>query len=184
MIQVLLPQFGMGMTDGTVLTWHKSAGDRVKQGELLCDIEAAKAVVSVEAPADGVLAEVLVTTGANVPVNTPLATLLADSPGDEESAQLTVEARPAPAGSAAAEQTFRDAGSRASNVEAVSRTVNVEAVSRAVNVEAERVEAEPRARRLAKLHGVDLITVKGSGPGGRIREADVRDYVSSLTPRT
>ena len=48
MIQVLLPQFGMGMTDGTVLTWHKSVGDRVRQGESLCDVETAKAVVSVE----------------------------------------------------------------------------------------------------------------------------------------
>jgi pyruvate dehydrogenase E2 component (dihydrolipoamide acetyltransferase) len=166
MIQVLLPQFGMGMTDGTVLTWHKSAGDRVRQGDLLCDIETAKSVVSVEAPAEGIVSDILVTVGSTVPVNTPLAALRADSRDDAEPARPKAEAALAHGVSAQSEQTPR------------------EALNRRSAAEGHHIEAEPRARRLAKLHGVDLITLKGSGPGGRILEADVRDFVSSLTPRS
>ena len=73
MIEVRLPQYGMGMADGTITTWRKAEGDQVAEGEILCDVEAAKAVIEVEAPASGVLRRILAKEGENVPVNSLIA---------------------------------------------------------------------------------------------------------------
>ena len=73
MIEVRLPQYGMGMADGTITAWRKAEGDAVTEGEILCDVEAAKAVVEVEAPASGVLRRILAKEGENVPVNSLIA---------------------------------------------------------------------------------------------------------------
>jgi pyruvate/2-oxoglutarate dehydrogenase complex dihydrolipoamide acyltransferase (E2) component len=71
--ELRLPQFGMGMQDGTVVKWHKREGDRVGEGEVLLDVEAAKANVEVQSPCTGVLRQILVAQEQNVPVQTVLA---------------------------------------------------------------------------------------------------------------
>jgi pyruvate/2-oxoglutarate dehydrogenase complex dihydrolipoamide acyltransferase (E2) component len=73
MIELKLLQFGMGMTDGTLISWHKRRGDAVTRGEIVAEVEAAKAVVEIQAPCDGVLAEILVPENTTVPVHTVLA---------------------------------------------------------------------------------------------------------------
>lgn len=74
-IDVLLPQFGMGMKDGEIVRWHKAVGDAVKSGEALVEVEAAKTTVEVPAPQDGELIEVLAEVGETVEVRTPIARL-------------------------------------------------------------------------------------------------------------
>ncbi len=74
-IEVLLPQFGMGMKDGEIVRWCKAVGDRVKSGEVLVEVEAAKTTVEVPAPEDGELVEVLAREGETVEVRAPLAKL-------------------------------------------------------------------------------------------------------------
>jgi pyruvate/2-oxoglutarate dehydrogenase complex dihydrolipoamide acyltransferase (E2) component len=74
-VEVLLPQYGMGMKDGEVRRWHKSVGDAVRSGEVLVEIEAAKATVEVPSPSDGELVEVLAVEGETVEVRSPLARL-------------------------------------------------------------------------------------------------------------
>jgi pyruvate/2-oxoglutarate dehydrogenase complex dihydrolipoamide acyltransferase (E2) component len=74
-IPVNLPKSGMGVSEGTVLRWLKSVGDRVNSGEVLVEIETAKALQEVVAPAGGILASILVAEGATAEVNTPLATI-------------------------------------------------------------------------------------------------------------
>ena len=74
-VEVLLPQFGMGMKDGEILRWHKSVGDSVKTGEVLVEVEAAKTTVEVPAPQDGELVEVLAAEGETVVVRAPIARL-------------------------------------------------------------------------------------------------------------
>lgn len=76
---VLLPQWGMGMTEGTVIKWLKSIGDRVAEGEDLAEIEAAKAEVTLESPHTGELAEIVVAEGETVEVRTVLARIDTDS---------------------------------------------------------------------------------------------------------
>ncbi|MGH7776079.1 MAG: biotin/lipoyl-containing protein [Candidatus Dormibacterales bacterium] len=68
-----LPQWGMGMTDGTIIEWHKSLGDQVTEGEPLALIEAAKMSTELESPETGVLTEILVEPGATVEIYTTLA---------------------------------------------------------------------------------------------------------------
>jgi pyruvate/2-oxoglutarate dehydrogenase complex dihydrolipoamide acyltransferase (E2) component len=74
-IEVLLPQFGMGMKDGEILRWRKAVGDTVKSGEVLVEVEAAKTTVEVPAPEDGELVEVLAEEGETVEVRAPIAKL-------------------------------------------------------------------------------------------------------------
>ncbi|MGB6449213.1 MAG: biotin/lipoyl-containing protein [Steroidobacteraceae bacterium] len=74
-IEVLLPQFGMGMKDGEIIRWRKAVGDRVKSGEVLVEVEAAKTTVEVPAPEDGELVEVLAGEGETVEVRAPIAKL-------------------------------------------------------------------------------------------------------------
>ncbi len=74
-IEVLLPQFGMGMKDGEIVRWRKAVGDTVKSGEVLVEVEAAKTTVEVPAPEDGELVEVLAREGETVEVRAPLAKL-------------------------------------------------------------------------------------------------------------
>ena len=78
--EVNLPQFGMGMTEGTVITWFKSEGDPVVEDEEIAEVEAEKVSVVVVAPASGVLRKILVEPGDTVPVFTPLAIIEGDAP--------------------------------------------------------------------------------------------------------
>ena len=71
--KVNFPKAGMGIEEGTIAKWHKAPGDRVEEGEVLVEIEVAKAVQEIEAPASGKLTQVLVAEGTTVPVNTTLA---------------------------------------------------------------------------------------------------------------
>ncbi|HUN25163.1 MAG TPA: biotin/lipoyl-containing protein [Steroidobacteraceae bacterium] len=75
LVDVLLPQFGMGMKDGEILRWLKSVGDTVREGEILAEVEAAKATVEVPAPIDGELVEIIAREGETVQVRAPIAKL-------------------------------------------------------------------------------------------------------------
>ena len=80
--EVRLPQVGMGMTDGTVLEWIKGVGDSVRQGECIAEVEAAKTTVEIEAPCDGVLAEIITPAGAVVPVREVMALIVTGEPAE------------------------------------------------------------------------------------------------------
>jgi pyruvate/2-oxoglutarate dehydrogenase complex dihydrolipoamide acyltransferase (E2) component len=71
--KVNLPKSGMGIEEGTVVRWLKAVGDKVEQGEAIVEVETAKALQEVQAPASGILAQILVADGETVPVNTALA---------------------------------------------------------------------------------------------------------------
>jgi pyruvate dehydrogenase E2 component (dihydrolipoamide acetyltransferase) len=152
--EVRLPQAGMGMTDGTVLDWLKDVGDQVRAGECIAEVEAAKTTLEIEAPCDGVLARILTPAGTLVPVREVMAVIA--FPGEEVGA----DPDPPPAASAPRPPA---AGAPAPP-----------AASAAPAATAAAVQVVPAARRLAREHGIDLAGVTGSGPGGRITEADVR----------
>ena len=147
-IEVRLPQWGMGMREGTVVRWLKREGDPVQVDEDLVEVEAAKTTQAVTTPRAGVLLRVLVPEGETVPVRTPLAIVgapseaAADQPSAEYAAASSPEASRPPAKVA----------------------------------EERRVPVTPVARKLARELGIDLALVAGSGPGGRVDEADVRAY--------
>lgn len=85
-VEVRLPQWGMGMQEGTLIAWLKKEGDHVEQGEALCDVEAAKVSATVDAPVSGRLARVIVQAGEIVEVRT----VLAEIDGDDGQVETTV----------------------------------------------------------------------------------------------
>ena len=158
MIDILMPRLSDTMTEGTITAWLKKPGDTVAPGDALVEIETDKALMEQEAYEAGVLSEVLVQAGENVAIGTPIARL------DDGSGEA-----PAPAPAATSELA------PAETVEAVDRkSVPSPADTAALsNARSDRRAASPLVRKIAKERGIDLTTLVGSGPGGRIVRADI-----------
>jgi pyruvate dehydrogenase E2 component (dihydrolipoamide acetyltransferase) len=150
--EIVLPQWSMGMADGTIVRWLKQEGDAVMKGEPLVEVEAAKVTSEVEAEVSGVLARILVAEGETVPVRTPLCLI-----GTAGEVIASAEAPTEPAES----------------VTVASTLVPPAASSQPT------VQVTPVARRMAKDHGIDLGQVRGSGPGGRITVEDVQRVIGT-----
>ena len=145
--EVIMPALGMAQETGKVVRWLRNEGDQVLKGEALLEIETDKVTVEIEAPADGTLAGVRVPEGAEVPVGTPVAVVLAAG----ETAAPVADPEP---------RVVRE----------------VEAVAAAPAGPAPRSRrrlASPKARRIAQELGVELDALTGSGPNGAVVAADV-----------
>ena len=150
---IVMPQLGYDMREGTVVRWIKQEGDEVVANEVIAEIETDKAVVEFKPTTGGVLRRIVAGEGEAVPVGQLIAVI-----GDADEALPDDLAGPADAAPAPAAQP-----------EAAPAPVPAPAVAAAAG----EVRASPIARRLARERGVDLAMVTGSGPGGRIVEADV-----------
>jgi pyruvate dehydrogenase E2 component (dihydrolipoamide acetyltransferase) len=153
---VVMPALEMAQETGKLLAWRKQEGDRVTKGEPLLEIETDKAVVEVEAPADGILAGIKALVGADIPVGQTIAWIVA--PGEKPPADEI------PASAPGARATSQ---SKIEPFQAAVATTPAEAVAPGVRI-------SPKARRLAKELGVDISRVHGSGPGGEILASDVQ----------
>jgi pyruvate dehydrogenase E2 component (dihydrolipoamide acetyltransferase) len=153
---VVMPALEMAQETGKLIAWRKKEGDRVTKGEPLLEIETDKAVMEVEAPADGILAGITGSVGADIPVGQTIAWIVA--PGEKP---------PVEKESATAAPTAR-AGSQARTDAAPAPASPSEPTA------APGARISPKARRLAKESGVDIATVRGSGPGGEIVASDVQ----------
>jgi pyruvate dehydrogenase E2 component (dihydrolipoamide acetyltransferase) len=162
---VVMPALEMAQETGKLIAWRKHEGDRVTKGEPLLEIETDKAVVEVEAPADGILAGIKAVAGADIPVGQTIAWIVA--PGEAppvESESTTPAAR---AGSHAKIEPSPVAAAQAGNVGPAPPS---------------SARISPKARRLARELGVDLATVRASGPGGEILASDVQAAASASAP--
>jgi pyruvate dehydrogenase E2 component (dihydrolipoamide acetyltransferase) len=151
---VVMPALEMAQETGKLIAWRKQEGDRVTKGEPLLEIETDKAVMEVEAPADGVLAGITGQAGSDIPVGQTIAWIVA--PGEK----LPTEREFATASPAARGKT-----------ESHSAPV---AASAAESSTAQGARISPKARRLAKELSVEIASVRGSGPGGEILASDVQ----------
>ena len=165
--QVVLPKLGLTQEDGTIVRWVKTQGSRVVKGEPLFEVLTDKATIEVEAPASGVLLQILAPEGTTAPVATPIAVI--GEPG-EQVAAAAPSGPPAPAPRSAPLPGSGTAPVHAAH--AVSA-----APAPGVSVRDGRIRVSPRARALAESHGIDLRTLRGSGPDGRIIERDVQHAV-------
>jgi len=175
MTDILMPALSPTMEEGTLAKWHVKPGDQVRSGDVIAEIETDKATMEVEAVDEGVVAEILVPEGSEgVKVNTPIARLQ----GEGEAAPPP----PAPQAEAPKAEAPQPDGPKAEAPKAAPAPAPV-AASVAASVAApaaparsqggERIFASPLARRLAEQKGIDLASVKGSGPHGRIVKADI-----------
>ena len=154
---VLLPQWGMNMEDGTLTKWLVNEGDEIAEGQPLVEVETAKINSELESPASGIVSHIMAAEGSLVKVGELVAVI--GEPG-ENPPRPEPKAAPSPAG-ARRRQRQRDArptGAAASQV-------------------------TPVARRLARDNGIDLDEVNGTGPRGRITEQDVRDAIEARQSR-
>ncbi|MBX9461039.1 MAG: pyruvate dehydrogenase complex dihydrolipoamide acetyltransferase [Brevundimonas sp.] len=168
MTDILMPALSPTMEEGVLAKWHVKVGDVVKAGDVIAEIETDKATMEVEAVDEGEVTDILVAEGSEgVKVNTPIARLK-DEGGAAAPAPKTdaakAEAKPAPAGHESGQAVATPQGVKAA--EAVMPKSTSEASG-------ERVFASPLARRIAAQNGVDLKSIKGTGPHGRIVKRDV-----------
>jgi pyruvate dehydrogenase E2 component (dihydrolipoamide acetyltransferase) len=152
-VDVIMPALGMAQETGKVLRWFKDAGEAVVKGEPLLEVETDKVTVEIEAPGDGTLSGIGAPAGAEVPVGTVIAVVLA-------------------AGETAEAQPIADIEPRAvREVEALAA-----APAGAVPAKSRRPLASPKARRLAEARGVDVAGLAGSGPNGAVTAKDVESF--------
>ncbi len=148
-----MPALEMAQETGKLIAWRKKEGERVSKGEPLLEVETDKAVVEVEAPADGILAGIIAQAGADIPVGQTIAWILA--PGEKPPTE-NESAMAAPAARGKTESHTPPAAASAPGPSAV-----------------QSARISPKARRLAKELGVDISRVRGSGTGGEILASDV-----------
>lgn len=192
--EVVMPKMGYDMEEGTILRWAKHEGDTVAKGEVLGEIETGKVNIEIEAFDAGVLRRILVAEGQTVPVGTPIAVI---GTADEvleapEAAAPSGPAAPAtvpppaaasgPAAPAAAPDPAAPVAVEASTLQPRSPTAVTASVSADGPAPGGRLRASPLARRLAGERGVDLGTVHGSGPGGRVLRDDVLHAAAAPAP--
>ncbi|HLO99126.1 MAG TPA: dihydrolipoamide acetyltransferase family protein [Fimbriimonas sp.] len=165
MTELIMPKMGDGMEEGTLLEWIKKEGDKVKSGEVIGSIQTDKANLDLEAPASGILSGILLQPGETVPVGKTIGAILKEG-----------ESLPANWGSGTASAPAAAATASAEPVAEVSipeSLLNGPVGATQASGTTERVKASPLAKKIAKDLGVDLTSVAGSGPDGRIVQKDV-----------
>jgi pyruvate dehydrogenase E2 component (dihydrolipoamide acetyltransferase) len=170
-ITILMPALSPTMTEGNLARWLKSEGDSVSPGDIIAEIETDKATMEVESVDEGVLGKILVAEGAEeIAVNTPIAVLLEE--GEDSGALANFEAAAAPAPKPAAAPPEPAPAPAAAPAPAPAPQPAAAPAAPA----GERVFASPLARRMAEQQGIDLASISGSGPKGRIVKADIEAY--------
>ncbi len=187
MAEIIMPKMGDAMSEGKVVRWYKKAGDAVKKGEPVLEIETDKVNLDLEAEADGTLGDLAAKEGEVVQVGGLLAEILAPgekggaratSPASEKKEEPKKEERRATDRKDGVRhstgeygETFEMKGPRTDRTQ--SSKDNVVAMPKSGS---DRRRSSPLARNLARELGVDLQSVEGSGPGGRIVAADIKGF--------
>ncbi len=150
-MNVVMPQLGETVTEGTISAWHKKAGDNVEKGEMLLDVETDKVATEITAPTTGVLSSINIDEGDTVDVGTVLAVITVEGEVVAETpapASTTAESAPAARGSGMPDKSSGD-------------------------------RLSPAVRRLLKEHALDVAAIAGSGRGGRVTRDDVLKYIEA-----
>jgi pyruvate dehydrogenase E2 component (dihydrolipoamide acetyltransferase) len=191
--KVVMPKLSEAMETGKLLRWLKQEGERVAGGDIVAEIETDKADIELEAFGSGVLRKVLVQPGATVPVGNLIAVIadpdedisamLADAGGPATAARAPAPtaAQPPAAATSPAAPTVSAADARRAPATVVAATAPAEDEdeSEAAPAAGGRLRISPLARKLAEKAGVDVASLKGTGPGGRIIQRDVESFLAA-----
>ncbi len=168
-INIEMPKLSDTMSEGTLIKWHKQVGDSVEIGDIVAEVETDKATMEMEAFDEGTITEIRVQEGEKAPIGGVLAVLDGDDAGtaspEAPKAAEAAPAKPAEQQAAPAPQT------PASKAEATTES-------------GDRIKASPLARKIAAENGVELSTLQGSGPAGRIVKADVEAAKGAPAPKS
>ena len=172
-IELKMPALSPTMEEGTLAKWLVKEGDDVKSGDILAEIETDKATMEFEAVDEGKIARILVPEGTDgVKVGAPIAIMAGEGESVDAAPKADTAAPPSPKPAA---EPKADATPKAAPPQTAVETPAAPAQPAAApqRAEGERIKASPLAKRLAQAQNIDLSSVKGSGPGGRIVRADV-----------
>jgi len=201
MPEIQMPKLSDTMTEGTLVAWKKKKGDQVSAGEVLAEIETDKATMEWESSEDGTLTEIYVQEGGKVNVGDKIAFVRGEGeeapkqeaseqkkqeepkPVEQKTKQRQVETEKSTPAEAHQKETEppQQQGVGAAVSAARTETTQQKPQAREQKAEEPRVKASPVARRIAAELGVDLSTVKGTGPDGRVTETDVRAAAKTVT---
>ncbi|TSA47666.1 MAG: 2-oxo acid dehydrogenase subunit E2 [Chloroflexi bacterium] len=158
---ISMPKLGFDMAEGTLVRWVKKVGETVNKGDVLAEIETDKATVEVESSASGVVRLLVVEEGSVVPVGSPIAIV------------------------GSAEEVIQETGSHGSGkqVKTERRESSIESPKLEI-LQSAIVKASPLARKIASEKKVDLSSIKGTGPGGRIVRRDIEAALAGGSPTT
>ena len=156
MTPIVLPKSGFSSEASTVIGWSVAEGDRVEEGQLLCEVETEKTTIEITAPASGLLRKILIHEGEKRPVGVTMGFI-----GEADEPIPKVEDAPPP------------------TPEATQASAAPSPATRPRRAATGRVRASPAARKLAAEHGIDLAELSGSGPGGAITTGDVESAIEA-----
>ncbi len=162
---IIMPQMGESIVEGTITKWLKKPGDKVQRDEPLFEISTDKVDAEIPAPASGILQEIKVTEGTTVGVNTVVGTIAVDG---EAAKPAAAPAKPAPAPVPASPKEEKKAA-----------PVPPPAAVPAAHEEDEEARSSPLVRKIAREHGVSLSQVPGTGLGGRITKQDIMSFIEN-----
>ena len=174
---VVMPQMGESIFEGTITKWLKKPGDKVERDEPLFEISTDKVDAEIPSPSAGVLKEIKVSEGQTVPINTIVAVIDAAGSGAVAPAPAPAKAAPAPAPAAAAPAP----SPKPQIVPPPAPQPAAVAPAASAAKEAARVHSSPLVRRMAKEHGIDLTTVPGTGAGGRVSKQDMEAAIAGTS---
>lgn len=173
-IKVLMPALSPTMTEGNLAKWHKAEGDVIESGDIIAEIETDKATMEVEAVDEGVMGKIIVPAGTDgVAVNAMIAILLEEGESADDMDALLSE------GDAAVVVPVAQVPEKVEDkpVKPVeTKPMQTSAVATQTNDNGGRIFVTPLARRIAADKGIDLASVKGTGPRGRIIKADIEGF--------
>ncbi len=186
-VDVIMPQMGESIFEGTITRWLKKPGDRVERDEPLFEISTDKVDAEIPAPSAGVLKEIKVSEGKTVPIQTVVAVI--DAAGSEAASPAAAPAPvPAPEKAAAPKAVASapqaaPAPSAPAPAPAAPQAATAAPVAPAVRANGQKIRSSPLVRKIAKEHNVDLASMEGSGAGGRISKKDILEAVETGGPK-
>jgi pyruvate dehydrogenase E2 component (dihydrolipoamide acetyltransferase) len=171
---IIMPQMGESIVEGTITKWLKKPGDKVQRDEPLFEISTDKVDAEIPAPASGVLREIKVSEGTTVGVNTVVGTIAADGEG------VPAPSKPAPAAAEKKEETTEEKKpERRETTPARAATAPQQppAPEAAADTTQEEARSSPLVRKIARERGISLSQISGTGLGGRITKQDILSFI-------
>ncbi len=173
-VDVVMPQMGESIFEGTITKWLKKPGDKVERDEPLFEISTDKVDAEIPSPSAGVLKEIKIPEGQTVPIQTIVAVI--------DGANAAAAPAPAPAPAAAkppAPASAPPAPAKPASPAPVPAAAAAPAASASAGTGTERIHSSPLVRRLAKEHGIDLASLEGTGAAGRITKEDIEAAIAA-----
>jgi 2-oxoglutarate dehydrogenase E2 component (dihydrolipoamide succinyltransferase) len=169
---IIMPQMGESIVEGTITKWLKKPGDKIQRDEPLFEISTDKVDAEIPAPASGVLREIKVTEGTTVGVNTVVGTIAVDGESTAAPSKTDAPAPEKPAAAAAEKSAVtKSEEKKAAPAPAATPTPGHE--------EEEEARSSPLVRKIAREHGLSLSQLSGTGLGGRITKQDIMSFIEN-----